>query len=119
MAIATSAAAHLRRSPLAFGVNMSWRSGSKLFIEIWPAIQSSIPDRQHRIEFTGELLKLFVKCDMDPYDVEDVHPDIRAAMRHVGLEIAEPEHYRGEQTGSSEPRDCVSVASLASVARGR
>src|SRR5205814_5972543 len=73
------------RSPFSFGGNMSWRSGSKLFIEIWPAIQSSIPDRQQRIEFTGELLKLFVRDDMDPYDVEDVYADIRAAMRRAGI----------------------------------
>ena len=75
---------------------MSWRTGSKLFIEIWPLIQSTIPDRQHRIEFTGELLEVFTNSDMDPYDVEDVHPDIRAAMRHVGIEISEPERYKSD-----------------------
>ena len=72
---------------------MSWRSGSKLFIEIWPAIQANIPDRQLRIEFTAELLRLFVGNDMDSYDVEDVHPDIRAALRRAGMEIAEPDLY--------------------------
>jgi hypothetical protein len=72
---------------------MSWRSGSKLFIEIWPAIQANIPDREERIEFTGRLLQLLVDGDMDTWDVEDVHPDVRAAMRWVGLEVAEPERY--------------------------
>ena len=76
---------------------MSWRSGSKLFSEIWPAIQSNIPDRQHRIEFTGKLLMLFVRNDMDTYDVEDIHPDIRAAMRYAGFEIAEPESYQDDE----------------------
>jgi hypothetical protein len=75
---------------------MSWRSGSQLFIEIWPAIQTNIPDRQYRIEFTAKLLSLFVEDDMDPFDVEDIHPDIRAAMRHAGIEIAEPERYQDE-----------------------
>jgi len=75
---------------------MSWRSGSKLFIEIWPLIQSNIADREHRVEFTAELLTLFVRDDMDPYDVEDVHPDIRAAMRHARIEIAEPDRYQDE-----------------------
>ena len=75
---------------------MSWRSGSQLFIEIWPAIQTNIPDRQYRIEFTAKLLSLFVDDDMDPFDVEDIHPDIRAAMRHAGIEIAEPERYQDE-----------------------
>ncbi|MGO9483415.1 MAG: hypothetical protein ACLPX9_02355 [Rhodomicrobium sp.] len=67
---------------------MSWRSGSTLFIEIWPAVQANIPDRQTRIEFTAKLLELFTWHDMDPFDVEDVHPDIRAAMKLAGIEIA-------------------------------
>ena len=77
---------------------MSWRSGSRLFLAIWPAIRAHIPDDEERIEFTGDLLKLFVKEDMDPWEVEDVHPDIRAAMRSVGIEIAEPERYLSDQS---------------------
>ena len=72
---------------------MSWRKGSALFLEMWPLIQKHIEDRNHRIEFTGRLLELFVADDMDTYDVEDVHPEIRAAMQSVGIEIAEPERY--------------------------
>jgi hypothetical protein len=64
-----------------------------LFCEIWPLIQTNIPDREHRIEFTARLLKLFEDDDMDTYDVEDVHPDVRAALRQAGIEIAEPERY--------------------------
>jgi hypothetical protein len=75
---------------------MSWRTGSKLFIEIWPVILSNITDREERIEFTGQLIKLFTKEDMDTYDIEDVHPDIRAAMRHVGLELNEPDRYKDD-----------------------
>jgi hypothetical protein len=75
---------------------MSWRTGSALFIAIWPAIQSKIADRKQRIEFTGRLLQLFVEWDMDAFDVEDVHPDIRAAMRQVGIELAEPERYAND-----------------------
>jgi hypothetical protein len=52
-----------------------------------------LDDPEGRIEFTGRLLLLFCDEDMDPWDVEDVHPDIRAAMRLVGLEIQEPERY--------------------------
>jgi hypothetical protein len=76
---------------------MSWSSGSKLFIEIWPFIQSNIPDREHRIDFIGNLLKLMVRDDMDPFDVEDIHPDVRAAMRRVGIEIAEPGNYEDDE----------------------
>ena len=77
---------------------MSWRTGSKLFLEMWPLIQANIQDREHRVEFTGKLLSLFVNDDMDSYDVEDVHPDIRAAMRSAGIEIAEPERYRNDDS---------------------
>ena len=75
---------------------MSWSSGSKLFIEIWPLIQSNIPDREHRIDFTAQLLKQVVRDDMDPYDVEDIHPDVRAAMRRAGIEISEADSYEDE-----------------------
>jgi hypothetical protein len=75
---------------------MSWRSGSKLFAEVWPLVQANIPDAEHRIEFTAELLRLFAANDMDPYDVEDIHPEVRAAMRHAGIELAEPERYAAD-----------------------
>ncbi len=73
---------------------MSWRSGSKLFSEMWPLIQSNITDREHRVEFTAHLLKRMVRDDMDPYDVEDIHPDVRAAMRKAGIAISEPKRYK-------------------------
>jgi len=72
---------------------MSWRGGSKLFCEIWPMIEANIPVREHRIDFTARLLKLFEENDMDTYDVEDLHPDVRAALRQAGIEIVEPELY--------------------------
>ena len=75
---------------------MSWRSGSKLFAEMWPLIQQNIPDREHRIEFTGFLLERMVGDDMDPFDVVDIHPDVRAAMRQVGIEISDPDSYKDE-----------------------
>ena len=68
---------------------MSWRTGSKLFIEIWPTIRANIPDRQRRIEFTGELLQVFAHNDIDVWDVEDVDPDVRDAIRVAGLDEAE------------------------------
>jgi hypothetical protein len=73
---------------------MSWRAGAKLFCEMWPLIEANIPNREHRIDFTARLLKLFEDDDMDIYDVEDLHPDVRAAMRHAGIEIAEPDRYQ-------------------------
>jgi hypothetical protein len=73
---------------------MSWRRGSQLFTEMWPLIQANIPDREHRIDFTARLLKLFEEDDMDTWDIEDLHPDVRAALRRAGIEIAEPERYQ-------------------------
>jgi hypothetical protein len=72
---------------------MSWRTGSTLFLEMWPLIQARIPDAEERISFTAKLLLAFADEDMDPYDVEDVHPEIRSALRRNGLGIAEPERY--------------------------
>jgi hypothetical protein len=64
---------------------------------MWPLIQANIPDRGHRVEFTTHLLKQMVRDDMDPYEVEDIHPDIRAAMRQAGIEISEPEKYKDDE----------------------
>jgi hypothetical protein len=76
---------------------MSWRTGSKLFVEhFWPAIEMLVPDREFRVDFTAQLLKLLVKNDMDAWDVEDVHPDVRAAMRRARIRISEPERWPGE-----------------------
>ena len=76
---------------------MSWRTGSTIFLEIWPILQAHIEEEDERIEFTGKLLKLFIEGDMDAYDVEDVHPEIRAAMREVGIPLADPDRYKDEK----------------------
>jgi hypothetical protein len=83
---------------------MSWRSGSKLFVEMWPLIQANIPNREHRIEFTGHILKQMVKDDMDPVEVEDIHPEVRAAMRQAGIEISEPERYKDDDAAGGEKK---------------
>jgi hypothetical protein len=67
---------------------------------MWPLIQANIPNDEHRIEFTGSLLTLMVENDMDTYDIEDIHPDVRAAMRTVGIDISEPDRYTNEATDS-------------------
>jgi len=75
---------------------MSWRTGSTLFLEMWPLIQARIADSEERISFTAKLLLAFADEDMDPYDVEDVHPEIRSALRRNGLGVAEPERYTSD-----------------------
>ena len=44
---------------------MSWRTGASLFWEIWPKIQASIPDPEHRADFTRKMLTLFLDDDVD------------------------------------------------------
>ena len=82
---------------------MSWRSGSALFAQMWPAIQKHVHNQEHRIEFTSSLLKLMVRDDMDPYDVEDIHAEVRAAMRLAGFRLAEPGRYGDDELLSAAP----------------
>jgi hypothetical protein len=43
---------------------------------------------------------LMVKDDMDPYDIEDIHPDVRAAMRAAGIAVSEPGRYTDDPADS-------------------
>jgi hypothetical protein len=61
---------------------------------MWPIIDANISDREHRIDCTARLLKLFEEDDMDTCDVADLHPEVRAAMRRAGIAIAEPDRYQ-------------------------
>jgi hypothetical protein len=79
---------------------MSWRTGSKLFIELWPLIEKNVTNGELRVEFTAQLLKLFVDWDMDTFDVEDVHADVRAAMRKAKLPLATPERWGNDPNRS-------------------
>lgn len=83
---------------------MSWRTGRDLFIEIWPLIEKHIPDSEERIEFTARILSSFVADDMDPWDVEDVHPDIRSALELSGIGVSEPERWPNEQPNWPKPK---------------
>jgi len=75
---------------------MSWRTGSKLFLQIWPAIKANITNREERIEFTAALIRVFVEEDMDTYEIEDVDGDIRKAIVQAGYEICEPDRYKDD-----------------------
>src|SRR5262245_25795229 len=65
---------------------MSWRSGAELFAEVWPLIQARVRDKRQRSEFTAGLLRLLIEHDVDPVDVADIHPEVRAALAEIGVE---------------------------------
>lgn len=64
---------------------MSWRTGAKLFCEMWPLLQSHLPKRAERQEFLQDLLGLMLKWDLDATDVADLHPEVRSALKSLGV----------------------------------
>ncbi len=48
---------------------MSWRTGSTIFLKIWPIVKAEIEEKKERGEFGSALLSLFIKHDMDAYDL--------------------------------------------------
>ena len=58
---------------------MSWRTGAELFSEIWPLIQSKVKPEQ-REDFLQEIIAVFLDNDVDPYDLEDLHPEVARAL---------------------------------------
>lgn len=62
---------------------MSWRKGNALFREIWPLILKYIPDeeREWRVQFTAEMLKLLMNCDADPGDFHGIHREVDEALK--------------------------------------
>ncbi len=61
---------------------MSWRSGTSLFLEVWPSIKKHIPDDDLRKDFSKELIQLFSNWDMDPMDLADTDPELDALIGH-------------------------------------
>ena len=60
---------------------MAWRAGAKLFREIWPLVLKHEPEGNFRREFTTDLLDLFLGCDVDPSDIQGLHPEVDQALR--------------------------------------
>ncbi|MDY3563570.1 hypothetical protein R5W23_005184 [Gemmata sp. JC673] len=68
---------------------MSWRAGAELFADVWPLIQARVRNKRQRQEVTAGLLRLLVEHDVDPSDVADIHPEVRAALAAIGAEVPE------------------------------
>ena len=64
---------------------MAWRAGARLFREMWPLIQSHVPEDDFRAEFVRDLLRFFMDCDKDGTDLRRVHPEIDKALDELGI----------------------------------
>lgn len=64
---------------------MSWRKGAGLFREMWPLLQRHLPHRAERQEFLQGLLALMLDWDLDAEDIAEVHPEVRAALKKLGV----------------------------------
>ncbi len=64
---------------------MSWRAGATLFRDMWPLIQTHVPDREFRAEFMRHLIDFFQSCDMDGTDLRRIHPEIDQALDELGV----------------------------------
>lgn len=84
---------------------MSWRSGSKLFREVWPLLQTHLPKRAERQEFLQELLKLMLEWDLDADDVADVHSEVRTALTTLGVSLSNTTE--GDAKADTDVMACV------------
>ena len=64
---------------------MSWRAGAKLFRDMWPLIQTHVPEVDFRAELVKDLLSLFMDGDMDGTDLRRMHPEIDKALDDLGV----------------------------------
>ena len=55
---------------------MSWRTGGRIFIRIWPIIKEEIDDKEERKQFVKNLLDLFIMYDVDQYDLEGIDSEL-------------------------------------------
>ena len=64
---------------------MAWRAGARLFREIWPLIQTHVPEDEFRAEFVRDLLHFFMDRDMEGTDLRRIHPEIDKALDRLGV----------------------------------
>jgi hypothetical protein len=73
---------------------MAWRTGAELFAEMWPLIAARVEPDDFRQEFIEHLLAYFLECDVDPSDLEGLHPEVDQALR----KLAEFDKYDEQST---------------------
>jgi hypothetical protein len=62
---------------------MAWRAGAKLFRDIWPFIEAQVEPDEFRQVFVELILDQFLDCDVDPTDLQGVHPEVDAALEKL------------------------------------
>lgn len=62
---------------------MAWRTGAELFCEMWPLIAARVKPDDFRREFVDHLLSYFLECDVDPTDLQGLHPEVDQALERL------------------------------------
>ncbi len=60
---------------------MAWRTGARLFQEIWPLVLARVEAGEFRDEFVRDLLTLFLDRDVDPADLVGLNPEVDQALQ--------------------------------------
>lgn len=68
---------------------MSWRTGAELFAEMWPLIQAKVKPGAMRKDFVRDILAVFLDWDVDPFDIEDLHPEVARALQYLAKDSGE------------------------------
>jgi hypothetical protein len=61
--------------------DMAWRTGARLYHEIWPLVLARVEAGEFRDEFVRDLLTLFLDRDVDPADLVGLHPEVDRALQ--------------------------------------
>ncbi|UXY16364.1 hypothetical protein N8I74_04915 [Chitiniphilus purpureus] len=80
---------------------MSWRTGSTVFVEIWPVLEAHITDEEERDDIAVELINVFERRDMDVNDLLNSFESLDGLLeRQFGLSEKE-ECFTGFQSENS------------------
>jgi hypothetical protein len=50
---------------------------------MWPLIEAKVKPPEFRHEFVERILAYFLECDVDPTDLEGLHPEVDRALRRL------------------------------------
>jgi hypothetical protein len=80
---------------------MSWRTGSSIFLEIWPIIEKNISNENELSSFSKDLIDLFVSHDMDIHDLLNFNDSLNKSLeQNFGL-VEEEEGFIGHDNENS------------------